>query len=56
MIQFVSKKIVRLEVFEEIFIEGTSEHYNIKEGTHRALSDVSTLREVYKTLIRDLSK
>ena len=52
----LAKKIARTKYLKKYSLKALAEHYNIKEGTHRALSDVSTLREVYKALIRDLSK
>lgn len=51
----LAKKIVRTKYHRKFSLKALAEHYNIKEGTHRALSDVSTLREVYKALVRDLS-
>ena len=52
----LAKKIARTKYHRRFSLKALAEYYKIKEGTHRALSDVSTLREVYKALIRDLSK
>ena len=51
----LAKKIARTKHHRRFSLKALAEHYKIKEGTHRALSDVTTLREVYKALIRDLS-
>jgi len=52
----LAKKIARTKHLRKYSLKALAEHYGVKEGTHRALSDVSTLREVYKALINDLSK
>jgi DNA polymerase-3 subunit epsilon len=52
----LAKKIARTKHLRKYSLKALAEYYGIKEGTHRALSDVTTLREVYKALINDLSK
>lgn len=52
----LAKKIARTKNLRKYSLKALAEYYGIKEGTHRALSDVTTLREVYKALVNDLSK
>lgn len=52
----LAKKIVRTKNLTSYSLKTLCNHYNVEAGTHRALSDVKSLRAVYYHLIKDLAK